>query len=90
MLSGLFTDLRRRNKKRSYPNFLGSVKQDNFFFVFNYTFLKFNVRILPLSCIDFKYYNQRQTALFPYSFDDLISEKHPVRVVNQVVGSINI
>lgn len=40
--------------------------------------------------MNFKHYNQRQTALFPYSFDDLISEKHPVRVVDQVVESINI
>ena len=40
--------------------------------------------------MNFKHYNQRQTALSPYSFDDLISEKHPVRVVDQVVESINI
>lgn len=40
--------------------------------------------------MNFKHYNQRQTALFSYSFDDLISEKHPVRVVDQVVESINI
>lgn len=38
----------------------------------------------------FKHYNQRQTMLIPYSFDDFISEKHPVRVVDQVVESINI
>ena len=38
----------------------------------------------------FKHYNQRQTTLLPYSFDDFISEKHPVRVVDQVVESINI
>src|SRR5690554_1394314 len=38
----------------------------------------------------FKHYNQRQAMLIPYSFDDFISEKHPVRVVDQVVESINI
>lgn len=38
----------------------------------------------------FKHYNQQQTILLPYSFDDLIPEKHPVRVVDQVVESINI
>lgn len=40
--------------------------------------------------MNFKHYNQRQTILLPYSFDDFISEKHPVRVVDQVVESINI
>ncbi|HJY12639.1 MAG TPA: IS1182 family transposase [Flavobacterium sp.] len=38
----------------------------------------------------FKHYNQQQTILLPYSFDDLIPEKHPVRIVDQVVESINI
>jgi transposase len=38
----------------------------------------------------FKAYNQNQTVLLPYSFDDLIPENHPVRIVNQVVESINI
>ena len=38
----------------------------------------------------FKHYNQQQTILLPYSFDDLIPEKHPVRVVDQLVESINI
>lgn len=38
----------------------------------------------------FKPYNQNQTVLLPYSFDDLIPEKHPVRIVDQVVESINI
>ena len=38
----------------------------------------------------FKDYNQQQTVLLPYSFDDLITEKHPVRIVDQVVESINI
>ncbi len=38
----------------------------------------------------FKHYNQQQTILLPYSFDELIPEKHPVRVVDQVVESINI
>ena len=40
--------------------------------------------------MNFKHYNQRHTTLLPYSFDDFISEKHPVRVVDQVVESINI
>lgn len=40
--------------------------------------------------MNFKHYNQRQTTLLPYSFDDFISQKHPVRVVDQVVESINI
>jgi transposase len=38
----------------------------------------------------FKDYNQNQTVLLPYSFDDLIPEKHPVRVIDQVVDSLNI
>ncbi|MDX6192158.1 IS1182 family transposase [Flavobacterium sp. Fl-318] len=38
----------------------------------------------------FKHYDQQQTILLPYSFDDLIPEKHPVRIVDQVVESINI
>ncbi len=38
----------------------------------------------------FKHYNQHQTTLLPYSFDDFISDRHPVRVVNQVVESLNI
>lgn len=40
--------------------------------------------------INFKHYNQQQTILLPYSFDDLIPEKHPVRVVDQIVEAINI
>ena len=40
--------------------------------------------------MNFKHYNQRQTTLLPYSFDDFISEKHPVRLVDQVVESMNI
>ena len=38
----------------------------------------------------FKDYNQQQTVLLPYSFADLIPQKHPVRIVDQVVESINI
>jgi len=38
----------------------------------------------------FKPYNQHQTVLLPYSFDDLIPEKHSARVIDQVVESINI
>ncbi len=40
--------------------------------------------------MNFKHYNQRQTTLIPYSFNDFISEKHPVRVVDQVEKLINI
>lgn len=40
--------------------------------------------------MSFKHYNQQQTILLPYSFDDLIPEKHPVRVVDQIVESLNI
>ncbi len=38
----------------------------------------------------FKDYNRNQTILIPYWFDDLIPEKHPVRVIDQVVDSLNI
>lgn len=38
----------------------------------------------------FKHYNQQQTTLLPYSFDDLIAQKHPVRIVDQVVEALNI
>lgn len=37
----------------------------------------------------FKDYNQNQTILLSYSFNDLIPEKHPVRAIDQVV-SLNI
>lgn len=40
--------------------------------------------------MNFKYYNQNQTVLFPYSFDDLIPEHHPVRIVNGILERINI
>ena len=40
--------------------------------------------------MEFKHYNQKQTILLPYSFDDLIPEQHAVRVVDQIVESINI
>lgn len=40
--------------------------------------------------MNFKHYNQQQTTLLPYSFDDFIPETHPVRVVNRIVESINI
>lgn len=33
----------------------------------------------------FKYYNQNQTVLFPYSFDDLIPDNYPVCVVNGIL-----
>ncbi len=37
----------------------------------------------------FKHYNQNQTTLLPYSFDEFIVAQHPVRIVNQVVESIS-
>lgn len=40
--------------------------------------------------MNFKYYNQNQTVLFPYSFDELIPENHLVRVVNGILEKINI
>ena len=40
--------------------------------------------------MNFKHYNQQQTILLPYLFEDLIPEKHPVRIVEQIVESINI
>jgi len=39
---------------------------------------------------NFKHYNQHQTILLSYSFDDFISEKHPVRIIDQVVKALNI
>lgn len=39
--------------------------------------------------MNFRNYNQRQTALFQHSFDDLIPISHPVRVVDQVVEQLN-
>ena len=38
----------------------------------------------------FKPYNQSQSTLFPHSFDELIPENHPVRVINSVIEKINI
>ncbi len=38
----------------------------------------------------FKPYNQNQSTLFPHSFDELIPEHHPVRIINSVVEKINI
>ncbi len=40
--------------------------------------------------MDFKYYNQNQTVLFPYSFEELIPNNHPVRIVNDILERINI
>lgn len=40
--------------------------------------------------MNFKQYNQNQKVLFPHSFDDLIPEKHPVRIVDRLVEAINI
>ena len=38
----------------------------------------------------FKAYHQRQTMLLPLNLDELIASKHPVRVVDEVLGKINI
>lgn len=40
--------------------------------------------------MSFKYCNQNQLVLFPYSFEDLISENHPVRIVNDILEKVNI
>lgn len=38
----------------------------------------------------FKAYHQRQAMLLPPSLDELIAAKHPVRIVDEVLGKINI
>lgn len=38
----------------------------------------------------FRHYNQKQLVLFAHSFDDLISNDHPVRIVNDVLDKVNI
>lgn len=38
----------------------------------------------------FKSYNQHQVMMLPPSLDELISKDHPVRVVNDIINSINI
>lgn len=40
--------------------------------------------------IKFKPYNQHQLMVFPPTFDDLIPQAHPVRVVSQVIDQINL
>lgn len=40
--------------------------------------------------IKFKPYNQGQLMVLPPTFDDLIPETHPVRIVNQVIDQINL
>lgn len=40
--------------------------------------------------MNFKPYNQNQQVLFPLSLEELIPSDHPVRVVNDVIESINI
>jgi|GEM_PF-4991603 hypothetical protein len=37
--------------------------------------------------VSLKYYNQQQTTLLPYWFKDLIPEKHPVSVIDQIAES---
>ena len=55
------------------------------FWVFVYLYL--TIRYLHMN---FKYYNQNQTVLFPYSFEELIPNNHPVRIVNDILERINI
>jgi len=38
----------------------------------------------------FKAYHQRQAMLLPTSLEELITVNHPVRVVDEVLGKINI
>lgn len=38
----------------------------------------------------FKVYQQNQTYLFPPNLEDLIAANHPVRVVSEVIDSIDI
>ena len=38
----------------------------------------------------FKDYNQNQQMLLPPSLDDMIGENYPVRVVNEIIDSIDI
>ena len=40
--------------------------------------------------MNFKDYNQSQLFLFPPTFEDLIPESHPVRVVNDIIEKIKI
>ena len=44
-------------------------------------------RILSVA---FKAYQQHQAMLLPPSLDELISQGHPVRIVNQVLDKIDI
>ncbi|CAL2082423.1 hypothetical protein [Tenacibaculum sp. 190524A02b] len=37
------------------------------------------------SPVHFKGYNQHQITLFPVSYDDYVSQYHPVRIINQVL-----
>ena len=39
---------------------------------------------------NFKPYDQHQLMAFPPTFDELIAQDHPVRIIDQVVNSINI
>jgi transposase len=38
----------------------------------------------------FKPYNQHQIMMLPPSLEELISKDHPVRIVNDVINSVNI
>lgn len=38
----------------------------------------------------FKPYNQNQIYILPPSIEEMIEEKHPVRVVNEIIEKINI
>jgi transposase len=38
----------------------------------------------------FKTYNQDQLSLLPPSYDDLVPEHHPVRIVNTIIDHVDI
>jgi len=42
------------------------------------------------SKVVFKDYNSKQNLLFPANIGDLIADKHPVRIVDQIIDRINI
>ena len=38
----------------------------------------------------FKTYDQYQLSLLPPSYDDLVPENHPVRIVNTIIDNVDI
>ena len=41
------------------------------------------------SRIKFKPYHQNQLMVFPPTFDEMIDQDHPVRVLNKIINEIN-